>query len=87
MTQEINDGGWAFPRPYSEDKFNDEQLMSQSGMTLRQWYAGLAMQSLIVGVVSVGGVFGKGDKPDSNDLISKVAHEIADSMIQQGEKS
>ena len=38
-----NDGGPAFPRPYSEDKLNKEQLPAQRGMSLRTWLAGQAL--------------------------------------------
>ena len=42
-----NDGGPAFPRPYSEDKFNEEQLPSQQGMSLRAYLAGQALAGLL----------------------------------------
>lgn len=41
----INDGGAAFPMaPYTSPRGDFE--WGASGMTLRQWYAGLAMQGL-----------------------------------------
>lgn len=38
------DGGAAFPRPASYDKFNDENFPPWDGMSLRDWFAGMAMQ-------------------------------------------
>ena len=49
--KEIDDGGPAFPRPIGE--YNDsgvgEWNRAQRGMTLRQHYAGLAMQGMAAG--------------------------------------
>lgn len=46
---EINDGGPAFPRPYSETnpaRGEPEYEPGQSGMTLRDWFAGQALAGL-----------------------------------------
>lgn len=39
----------AFPRPYSEQQPGDrmEFMYAQDGMTMREWYAGMAMQGLL----------------------------------------
>lgn len=44
MSKRPNDGGPAFPRPVSEG--NSNFVWEQDGMTLRQWYAGMALQGL-----------------------------------------
>jgi hypothetical protein len=46
---EINHGGPAFPKTgnYSTDQQADYDSVDQSGMTLRQWYAGQALPELI----------------------------------------
>ena len=75
-----NDGGPAFP------KFGDEILDAGStqpsirhfgGMSLRQWYAGMALQGLIMA--------NAGRKCDG-DLTVEEAFKFADSMIAEGEK-
>jgi hypothetical protein len=44
-----DDGGAAFPRPFSHIPHGaGVTARSQDGMTLREWYAGLAMQGYIV---------------------------------------
>lgn len=47
MQQEHDDGGPAFARPYSHDSFNDEVCPSQRGMSLRDYYAGKALQGML----------------------------------------
>jgi len=44
--KEIDDGGQAFPRPISEADIQTKHIVCnpQAGMTLRQWYAGMALQ-------------------------------------------
>lgn len=42
----INDGGAAFPRPLSA-RHEDEIYWPQSGMSLRDWFAGQAMAAII----------------------------------------
>ena len=44
MSEKINDGGPAFPMPRgaAAGKHND----SQQGMSLRDWFAGMAMQGM-----------------------------------------
>lgn len=41
------DGGPAFPRPFSEDKFNEDAFASQHGMTLRDYFAGQALAGVM----------------------------------------
>ena len=63
-------GGPAFPVP------EDSSFISSTGMTLRQWYAGMAMQALI----TLEGI--------DRDDITVEAYRQADSMIgyEKGEK-
>lgn len=51
MTNKINDGGAAFPRPLGSSPTEKAyRSTEQKGMTYRQWLAGMALQ----GVVSSG---------------------------------
>ena len=59
-------GGSAFPRIYKED---------MSGMSLRDWFAGMAMQGLM-----------SYDYDHDNEDVAKWAYEIADAMIAEREK-
>lgn len=47
MKKRIKDGGPAFPGPYVNDKGGLEAVWKQGGMTLRDWFAGRAMQSIM----------------------------------------
>ncbi len=44
MTDRINDGGPAFPRP------NTDYCVGQVGMTLRDWFAGQALTAMNLGI-------------------------------------
>lgn len=49
MSKQIDNGGPAFPRPYSRDPehFQDpESYAAQEGLTLRQYYAGKALSNM-----------------------------------------
>jgi hypothetical protein len=46
MTQ-INDGGPAFPAKFFDEKWNE---IANTGMTLRDWFAGQAMAGLLTTV-------------------------------------
>lgn len=68
------DGGPAFPRAMGEVNHGQgegEYNGAQKGMTLRQWYAGMALQ----GMLAYGsGVCG-------NDAVVKAAFDYADAML------
>lgn len=68
-----NDGGPAFPinHPHCPDP--------STGMTLRQWYAGMAMQ----GVIASGTVTGN-DFNETSKEVSGFAFGVADAMIKEG---
>ena len=78
MTKQ-NDGGPAFPRPavnIGDDDVRDWWFM-QDGMSLRDWFAGMAMQGILVhvGVVEVTPVIGAD------------AYMVADAMLAAREKA
>jgi len=75
----VKDGGPAFPRPFSEDKFNEEQLMSQKGMSLRDWFAGMALQGIVQ--VLHGGI-----RPADLLLLVGDCYGIADAMLKEKER-
>ena len=72
----IRDGGPAFPRPVSEDRAQGDQpdgnrtIGEQSGMTLRDYFAGQA----IAGFVGSPADF-------AFDSAARMAYDIADAMI------
>lgn len=78
-----NDGGPAFPRPVSEDITSGTQLdgnctvPEQNGMSLRQWYAGMAM----MGIYANPKTFEERLKPAE---VAEGAFNAADAMIARG---
>ena len=68
------DGGPAFPRPFSEDTYlEDTDYEAQQGMSLRDYFAGKAMQAL----AQPGNYF---------DATAKQAYMIADAMLKAREQ-
>lgn len=67
---EPNDGGPAFPRPYSMVLGTGHQFWEQDGMTLRDWFAGQALASV---TYTLGA--------EIDDSVAKRCYEIADAMI------
>ena len=65
-----DDGGPAFPRVEGEHFFGAD------GMSLRDWFAGLAMQ----------GILASGDDNDSK-VIAIGSYGVADAMLDEREKS
>lgn len=60
----------AYPRPASQDEF------AQDGMTLRQWYAGRAMQGILSSSSNRGG---------NKRIIAEAAFKMADAMLEYEE--
>jgi hypothetical protein len=73
---EINDGGPAFPRPFSADDVDaDISYPAHTGMTVRDYFAAKAMQGMCAHPYDLAP---KG--------ISNMAYKIADEMLKAREK-
>jgi len=68
----MKDGGPAFPSNHERMTGTSLDFRGCLGMSLRQWYAGMAMQGIIV-------KYGASNGP----VVSKEAFEIADDMLEQ----
>lgn len=84
MAEQINDGGSAFPKSafYAPGTVEDGLYNGpDDGMTLRQWYAGLAMQGLIASA-------SPNERSDEYfvNRAARMAYELADMMIAKGKK-
>ena len=80
---EVNHGGQAFPgeQGYTPQGWNQTY---ESGMTLRQWYAGQAINALMLTQVESAK---RGNVAENaiKELVEN-AFEIADALIKEGEK-
>ena len=79
---EINDGGPAFPTMSEVEIFRGrwvKELRPSGGMSLRDWFAGQAMQAYVAteGPAS----------DDDGDFVANYAYEIADAMMKERLKS
>ena len=63
------DGGPAFPRQ------NDQHYQGEQGMSLRDWFAGMALGGYMVSDLAVNG-----------PLAAQMCYEIADAMIAERDK-
>lgn len=72
---ELGDGGPAFPRPCSEDKFNEETFPSQRGMSLRDWFAAQALAGYLAAYS------GPEVRMPVPDIAADRAYEYADAML------
>jgi len=69
-------GGPAFPRPSSKN--DDIYVESQQGMSLRDWFAGMALQGLIACPTV---------RPSmKNEEYANISYGLADAMIAEREK-
>lgn len=68
--------GQAFPM--MRDQSHEERFIIEPGMTLRQWYAGLAMQGTIASQTP--------DESIDPEMCAKWCFEVADAMIAEGSK-
>ena len=68
----------AFPGHYSFDG-PLEDYVSEMGMTMRQWYKGMAVQGALASGIGVRS--NKGHKRHSADAYAEIAAEIADALI------
>jgi len=74
------DGGSAFPRPMITDAVSMIDPGSR-GMTLRQWYAGMALHGMVSNIDHY--------KPITDDHLTGIvgySYALADLMIKKGEK-
>ena len=87
----INDGGAAFPFTPNPQPFNplnntwtQEWDEGASGMSLRDWFAGMAMQAIATSVNRWGE-----SRPgvDVHEVIASGAYNIADAMIAEKEET
>lgn len=75
-----NTGGLVFPRPLSVSQgvAGNQQILAgeQDGITLRDWFAGLALQGICAS--------GPGSQW-SNEMLAQEAYQLADTMLVQRE--
>lgn len=72
MSDEIDDGGPAFPKTDDRDPTTGEGIMRQSdGMSLRDWFAGQALAGMLAGENCTGEI--------AND--ASTAYRYADAML------
>lgn len=76
---ERDDGGPAFPRSGTDGPEGYPGVSEQSGMTLRDWFAGQAMNGFASDPSSH-------DLFDDKDDMARNAYEVADAMIKEREK-
>ena len=74
----MKNGGPAFARPWSLDTYGDRPspVLEQSGMTLRDWFAGQAVRAFI----------NQCDDDDDWPYLAKKAYEMADAMLAERDK-
>lgn len=79
------DGGSAFPRSGAYANMGTPRAHSQEGMSLRDWFAGMALQGLTVGT-DLEQAAHRGLWPD-HDKATKFCYAIADAMLKAREQS
>lgn len=71
--------------PMMRDQSHEERFIIEPGMTLRQWYAGLAMQGLIARGALTCTLDGF-SRPFNEKEVTDQAFAMADAMIAEGSK-
>jgi hypothetical protein len=82
----INDGGWAFPRPAVQGvRSYEDNEPAEPGMTLRDYFAASAMQSIFTGTGAemVAARDERYDETNWAQIVALNAYEMADAMIAQ----
>jgi len=81
------DGGAAFPDPGRAQGAAQRETLTNTGMSLRDWFAGMALNSIIKSCGDIhcyydvkAGSKGDNDIP-SPDAVASFAYEIAESML------
>lgn len=88
----MKDGGPAFPGPYSFDETGQvghQDKSAQQGMSLRQYYAGLAMQGIKSNDELLRRIMDAAERSDKpqQELIAVMARKDADALIAELEKA
>lgn len=95
MSTPINNGGPAFPQPNhlietSRGREEARGWMNDSGMSLRDWFAGMALQGLLskLPVIDQTGEFGVKvlDKIAYNNDVADSCFQLADAMLAERQK-
>lgn len=73
----------AFARPYSEQQPGDrvEPCYAQEGMTMREWFAGMALQGILAGQLAF-----RTDPPLQPADVAKAALNFADALLAEAKK-
>ncbi|HBL8926501.1 TPA: hypothetical protein LTW74_001425 [Enterobacter hormaechei] len=77
----VNNGGPAFPHLRKPVAPGVEQVITDGGMTLRDYFAAKAMQAFITGAMSDGTPLRTMDGDDK--VAAKAAYIIADAMLKE----
>lgn len=75
MTTPQNNGGPAFPIPTLEREYWDREQGEPNGMSLRDWFAGMALQGLLAHIIGVEGANGRTSK------YAERSYDYADAML------
>ena len=81
--ENIDDGGQAFPMPCGQFDFpgDGEYNYAHSGMSLRDWFAGMAMQGDWAAQGNETGVFNMYDAPEFLEKQARHYYRMADAML------
>lgn len=79
-----DDGGPAFPLPEWSYPHGVSGIKIQEGMSLRDWFAGMAMQGMLAH--STRYKPRPGTSANWHEAISEEAYQLADAMIAEGKK-
>ena len=85
MSQQIDDGGPAFPHGEIEGQERDADgyLICSRGMSLRDWFAGQALMGVLASQQEDGAFeyYGKDDGELHENWVPATAYRIADAML------
>jgi len=82
MSEKINDGGPAFPHSVRSFELSQSKTSSFDGMSLRDWFAGMALPAIIQGNTELAKLGVK----SSSGTIASDAYKAADAMLAQRDK-
>ena len=88
MKNKINDGGPAFPFPVPTFDTNGCKIghsTEQPGMTLRDHFAGLAMQGMLAGISPIERINLFSGHSGNEPYLAAASYRIADAMIAERE--